>query len=77
MCKELQCLDVDVKEIGYIEPGHGVKGRMIWLRTLEDLNEIYVAHSSRHEVILWCYMKQDESVVPQQVRRVGGNALLI
>ena len=34
---ELQSLDVANKDVGYIEPRHGAKGRQMWLATQEDL----------------------------------------
>ena len=36
---ELQSLDVATKDVGYIEPGHGVKGRQMWLETEDDLHD--------------------------------------
>ena len=39
---ELQTLDiVATKGVGFIEPGHGLKGRQMWLETEEDLYEMY------------------------------------
>ena len=32
------------KVVGDIKPGHGVKGRMIQLKILEDLNEMHAVH---------------------------------
>ena len=34
---ELQSLDVATKYVGYIEPGHGVKGRQIWLESEDKM----------------------------------------
>ena len=41
VCTELQSLDAATKDVGYIEPGHGVKGRQMWLETEDDLDEMY------------------------------------
>ena len=41
--------------VGYIEPGHGQKGKMRELRTDEDLGEMYVLHKRKRAVLLWCY----------------------
>ena len=41
VCTELQSLDVATKDVGYIEPGHGVKGRQMWLETEDELHEMY------------------------------------
>lgn len=66
---ELQSLDVADKDVGYIEPGHGAKGRQMWLETQEDLDEMYTTHGKRikSEILLWCYMKA-EAGSDQQVR---------
>ena len=34
---ELQSLDVATKYAGYIEPGHGVKGRLTWLESEDKM----------------------------------------
>ena len=41
--------------IGYIEPGHGQKGKLRTLCTDDDLSEMYVLHKRKREVLLWCY----------------------
>ena len=41
--------------IGYIEPGHGAKGKMRQLNDDEDLSEMFVLHRRRHDVLLWIY----------------------
>ena len=41
--------------IGYIEPGHGHKGKLHELCTDEDLCEMYAIHKRKREVLLWCY----------------------
>ena len=38
-CQENVCLD----SFGYIEPGHGAKGKQRWLTCDEGLNNLYVA----------------------------------
>ena len=34
-------------EIGYIEPGHGIKGRKFWLHTDTDVKEMYAKHRGK------------------------------
>lgn len=41
--------------LGYIEPGHGVKGKTRELNDDEDLVEMYVLHKRKRDVLLWCY----------------------
>ena len=40
---------------GYIEPGHGLKGRQHWITTTDDLKDMYKAYEGRKEVIIWCH----------------------
>ena len=45
---------------GYIEPGHGTKGKMVFLSDDEDLYEMYVVHKRKPEVLVWCYGDVDK-----------------
>ena len=64
---ELQSLSVALKDVGYIEPGHGVKGRQMWLETEDDLDAMYQIHDKKgkSEILLWCYMKVKTDLVNQ------------
>ena len=42
-------------QIGFIEPGHGLKGRQRWLVRDTDLEEMYSTHKKRREITLWCF----------------------
>ena len=44
------CLD----NFGYIEPGHGAKGKQCWLMSDDDLKEMYSVHKGKKEILLWC-----------------------
>lgn len=46
-------MDVATKDVGYTEPGHGAKGRQMWLETEDDL------HENVPDILLWCYMKAE------------------
>ena len=48
-------LDVPTDHMGYIEPGHGVKGRQRWLHTDSDLKQMYESHQRRKDILLWCH----------------------
>lgn len=43
------------EELGYIEPGHGAKGRQRWLVEDKDLEEVYKMHQGKKEILLWTY----------------------
>lgn len=43
--------------VGYIEPGHGWKGKQQWINANEDLGEMYSTYSNvEKNVLLWCYL---------------------
>lgn len=48
------CLDFPVEDVGYIVPGHGLKGRMQELMDSEDLIEMYKISGKRKDILLWC-----------------------
>ena len=42
-------------ELGFIEPGHGLKGRLRWISNDTDLEEMYTEYPKKREFLLWCY----------------------
>lgn len=57
--------------LGYIEPGHGLKGKMRELCKDDDLSEMYVLCNRKREVLLWCYVDTgvgEQSTVPTRKR---------
>ncbi len=44
-------LHVPTDRIGYVEPGHGVKGKQQWLDTDGDLKQMYETHQRRKEIL--------------------------
>ena len=45
--------------LGYVEPGHGAKGKMRELHDDEDVAEMYVLHKRKSDVLLWLYGSVD------------------
>ena len=45
--------DIGAVEIGYIEPGHGSKGKKVWLCNDSDLKAMYNAHNKKKVINLW------------------------
>lgn len=39
--------------IGYVEPGHGQKGKQREISDDEDLMEMYIIHRSKHDILWW------------------------
>ena len=42
-------------DFGYIEPGHGMKGKQKWLHDNADIEEMYTHFLKKRDVLLWCY----------------------
>ncbi len=42
-------------EVGYIEPGHGARGKQRWITTTEDLKDMYTMYERRSEILLWAF----------------------
>ncbi len=49
-------LDEPVGTVGYIEPGHGLRGKQRWLSSDDDLTEMYELHKKK-VIMLWCFRK--------------------
>lgn len=45
---------------GYIEPGHGLKGRQHWITDDDELRSMYKLYSGKKEIIIWCYLTDHE-----------------
>ena len=54
-CESNVSLPID--SLGYVEPGHGAKGKQRWLITDADVTDMYKAHQGKKEILLWCYSK--------------------
>ena len=40
-----------IQQVGYIEPGHGLRGKQRWLSSIDDLRAMYSMHKTR-EILL-------------------------
>ena len=47
--------DFAIVDLGYIEPGHGVKGMKHWLNNDDDIDEMYTKHVGKRNILLWAY----------------------
>ena len=47
-------LSISFSQLGFIDPGHGLKGKQIRLSTDGDLDRMYDCVSSTKEIMLWC-----------------------
>ena len=65
--------DMDTVEMGYIEPGHGSKGKKYWLYTDTDVAQMYDEHNQKtRKVLLWCYSHAKKSSKPESSSQSGG-----
>lgn len=44
-------------EFGYVEPGHGLKGKKVWILDKEGIERMIEGHSGKKskDITLWCY----------------------
>ena len=57
----VQGLTSVIDQVGYIEPGHGAKGRQRWLSASEDLKDMYLQRQKKLEILFWCYKEVPSS----------------
>ena len=51
-------------QLGFIEPGHGLRGKQKWINEEDELKEMYDLHQGKDQIILWCF----HTVLPQPTR---------
>ena len=52
VCDACDC-EISSESFGYVEPGHGYKGRQHWLTTDEDVEDMYHIYEGKKEILLW------------------------
>lgn len=59
-------------DIGYIEPGHGLKGKQQTLIDDDDIDEMYdVYKMKKRGITLWCYTCADRGAAPHSKKRTS------
>lgn len=51
----------NTKEVGYIQSGHGCRGKQRWIVSEEDIEEMYKDYNGKGEILLWCYTNNKEA----------------
>ena len=64
--------DLTDVEMGYIESGHGLKGRKIWLYADGDVEVMYDYFKDSTSILLWCYTEADTQTTKK--KKVGSAA---
>ena len=47
-------LKMDIAEMGYLSPGHGLKGKLNPLSDDEHFQHMYAEYRSKREIMIWC-----------------------
>ena len=69
---KLPTLDLKNVDMGYVTPGHGMKGRKIWIHLDDDVKIMYEKHEKKMSIFLWCYTKS--STQAAQKNEVAGSS---
>ena len=48
-------VNIESVEYGYIGPGHGARGKKVWIYNDDDVAAMYETHSGNRTIRLWCY----------------------
>ena len=59
-------------EMGYIEPGHGGKGRKVWIFDDGDVQRMYEAYTNKKWILLWCYTEPIQKKVTDTQEKSDG-----
>ncbi len=49
-----------IRNLGYIQPGHGWKGKQELLDSEEDIAEMYTTYGKKTDILLWCHGTTEE-----------------
>ena len=71
---ELHPVDEKGLSMGYVEPGHGYKGKQRWLCSDEDLHEMYSVYSGKKEILMWCFLPGKRSKRSQPSDQSGASS---
>ena len=63
-----------VLDIGYIEPGHGMRGKQLWLVEDIDLTEMYELFKKKREFSLECFIQKSNPEDTRNNRKRRNNS---
>ena len=52
--------EVSETDIGFIEPGHGIKGKQLPLTSDEQLHDMYTVYKGKREILVWLKVKKSK-----------------
>ena len=54
-------LEIVASQVGFIEPGHGLKGKQHWISDEEDIETMYACFKGKREIVMWCLLTSPAS----------------
>ena len=60
--------------VGYIEPGHGWKGKQTLVTDEDDLKDMYRVYNSKNEVLIWCFTPEQDGADVGKKRKQSGTS---
>ena len=63
-------------QVGYILPGHGLRGKQEWLCKDSDLDDMYAHYKGKKEMLLWCFPKAATAVQSRKRGRTSSPTVL-
>ena len=42
-------------EFGFVEPGHGLRGKQRWIHAATDIEEMYNRYPGKRDFLFWCF----------------------
>ena len=64
-----EALQEVILDVGYNEPGHGLKGRQVWLVEDADVIEMYSRFKKRQCITLWCFVRKPDQPCTNSSRK--------
>ena len=52
---QLPNINIESVKYGYLGPGHGARGKRMWIYNDDDIAAMYETHSGNRTICLWCY----------------------
>lgn len=56
-------------EVGYITPGHGARGKQLWISDDIDIEDMYKEYQGKKEITLWVYTSKKPNDVPKKGKK--------
>ena len=61
--------DASDVEVGYITPGHGARGKQLWISDDIDIEDMYKEYQGKKEITLWVYTSKKPNDLPKKGKK--------